>query len=56
MLADFLAAVPVPLLAVDADGWLIAANAPAGHLLGGLAVGRPFVATLRHAGVNGPTR
>ncbi len=52
MLADFLAAVPVPLLAVDGEGWLVAANAPAGRLLGGLAVGRPFVATLRHAGVN----
>lgn len=52
MLADILAAVPVPLLAVDAQGWLVAANAPAERLLGGLAVGRPFVATLRHAGVN----
>ena len=45
-------AVPAPMLVVDQGARIVAANAPAGTLLGGELADRPFVTVLRHPGVN----
>ena len=50
--ADALAAVPVPMLAVDGGARIIAANDPAFDMLGRELLDRPFVTVLRHAGIN----
>lgn len=43
--------VPVPMLAVDAEARIIAANPAAAALVGDPAVGRPFVTVLRHPAI-----
>lgn len=50
-LAGFLDAVPVPMLAVDRDARVAAANALAAALLGADLEGRPFVTVLRHPAI-----
>lgn len=52
MIAEFVNSVPMPMLAVARDTRLLAANAPATSLLGSPVVGRPFVTSLRHPGIN----
>ena len=51
-IAEALAAVPVPMLAVNANARIIALNDPALDILGRDSLDRPFVTVLRHAGIN----
>ncbi|MDM7459804.1 MAG: ATP-binding protein [Paracoccus sp. (in: a-proteobacteria)] len=43
--------VPIPMLAVDAEARIIAANPAAVALVGDPAIGRPFVTVLRHPAI-----
>ncbi|HWL58759.1 MAG TPA: ATP-binding protein [Paracoccus sp. (in: a-proteobacteria)] len=49
---DLLAAVPVPMLLVDAQARLVGANDAAEALLGPIPSARPFVTVLRHPEIN----
>lgn len=49
--AGFLDGVPIPMLAVDREARVIAANGLAEALLGSELVGRPFVTVLRHPAI-----
>lgn len=50
-LAGFLDGVPLPMLAVDREARVIAANPPAIAMLGPKLVNRPFVTVLRHPAI-----
>lgn len=52
LLASFLSAVPVPLLAVDAGARVIGASRAAEAMLGSALAGRPFVTVIRQPTVN----
>ncbi|MBD9528284.1 ATP-binding protein [Paracoccus sp. PAR01] len=52
LLAQLLAAVPVPMAVVDAESRLIGGNDAMESLLGPVPSGRPFVTLLRHPEVN----
>ena len=52
VVASFLRAVPLPLLAVDAGARVIGASPAAEAMLGPGLAGRPFVTVIRHPAVN----